>query len=117
MEGIDRKAEAATQQTVSTVLDTYDKLHLAHLRTGKQRRKQLDTALAKHLNGPISKLERRHLQEFIDKTAEAGTLVLANRYKAALSAFAGFAWRRGNTEHNIGACLSNATARSPATGC
>lgn len=113
MEGIDRKAEAATQQTVSTVLDTYDKLHLAHLRTGKQRRKQLDTALAKHLNGPISKLERRHLQEFIDKTAEAGTLVLANRYKAALSAFAGFAWRRGYTEHNIGAGLSNATREKP----
>ena len=113
MEGVDRKAETVGKQTVSSVLDTYEQLHLTNLRTGAERRKQLNTALAKYLDHPISKLERRDFQAFIDKVASSGSLVHANRYKAALSAFAGFAWRRGYTEHNIGAGLSNALREKP----
>lgn len=113
MEGKDRKAETVGLQTVSAVLDTYEQLHLANLRTGVQRRKQLDTALAKYLGKPISKLERRNFQSFIDQVAATGSLVHANRYKAALSAFAGFAWRRGYTDQNIGAGLSNALREKP----
>lgn len=113
MEGIDRKAEVLGQQSVSSVLDIYEQLHLANLRTGAERRRQLDTALSKHRDTPISKLERRNFQAFIDQVAATGSLVHANRYKAALSAFAGFAWRRGYTDQNIGAGLSHALREKP----
>lgn len=113
MEGIDRKAEAAKQKDVKEVLDEYEQKHLSQLRTGQERRRQLNQALARHLNQPISSVTRQQLQVFIDGVSDRGAKVLANRYKAALSAFAGFAWRRGYTEHNIGAGLSNATREKP----
>ncbi|WP_280638086.1 integrase family protein [Shimia sp. R11_0] len=113
MEGIDRKAEAEKRKSVLEVLDDYEQKHLVQLRTGKERRRQLDNALEKHFRKPISSLERRELQAFIDGVADSGAKVLANRYKAALSAFTGFAWRRGYTEQNVGAGLSNATRERP----
>jgi len=113
IEGKDRKAEVVGQQTVAAVLDIYEQLHLVNLRTGKERRKQLNTALAAYMEKPIASLERRNLQAFIDKVAASGSLIYANRYKAALSAFAGFVWKRGYTEQNIGAGLANALRERP----
>ncbi|WP_170459637.1 tyrosine-type recombinase/integrase [Ruegeria arenilitoris] len=113
MEGFDRKAEAEKRKSVLEVLDDYEQKHLVQLRTGKERRRQLDNALKKHFRKPISSLERRELQAFIDGVADSGAKVLANRYKAAISAFTGFAWRRGYTEQNVGAGLSNATRERP----
>jgi len=113
MEGKDRKAEVVGQQTVAAVLDIYEQLHLANLRTGAERRKQLNTALAAYMDTPIAKLERRNLQSFIDKVAASGSLIYANRYKSALSAFAGFVWKRSYTEQNIGAGLANALRERP----
>lgn len=113
MEGKDRKVEIVGQETVSAVLDKYEQLHLTNLRTGKERRKQLNTALAKYMDTPISKLERRNFQSFIDQVAATGSLVHANRYKAALSAFSGFAWQRGYIDQNIGAGLPNALREKP----
>lgn len=111
IEGVDRKSEAKNLQTVRAILDRYDEMHLAQLRTGKQRRKQLEVAFGTRLDDPLNKVERRHLQEFIDKVAGKGTKVLANRYKAAISAFTAFAWKRGYIDHNIGAGLAKAPGK------
>ncbi len=111
VEGVDRKAEVKNMQTVRTILDRYDEMHLAQLRTGKQRRKQIEVAFGNRLDDPMNKVERRHLQEFIDKVAGKGTKVLANRYKAAISAFTSFAWKRGYIDHNIGAGLAKAPGK------
>lgn len=111
VEGVDRKAEVKNMQTVRTILDRYDEMHLAQLRTGKQRRKQIEVAFGSRLDDPLNKVERRHLQEFIDKVAGKGTKVLANRYKAAISAFTSFAWKRGYIDHNIGAGLAKAPGK------
>lgn len=111
VEGVDRKAEVKNMQTVRTILDRYDEMHLAQLRTGKQRRKQIEVAFGSRLDVPLNKVERRHLQEFIDKVAGKGTKVLANRYKAAISAFTSFAWKRGYIDHNIGAGLAKAPGK------
>lgn len=113
VEGVDRKAKGLRDETVRTVLDEYEKRHLAQLRTGKDRRKQLDAALAKHLDKPIIKLERQHLRDFVEKVAETGTLIAANRYRAALSAFATYAWKRDLIDQNIGAGLPSATREKP----
>ncbi len=111
VEGVDRKAEVKNMQTVRTILDRYDEMHLAQLRTGKQRRKQIEVAFGNRLDDPMNKVERRHLQEFIDKVAGKGTKVLANRYKAAISAFTSFAWKRGYIDQNIGAGLAKAPGK------
>lgn len=111
VEGVDRKAEVKNMQTVKTILDRYDEMHLAQLRTGKQRRKQIEVAFGNRLGDPMNKVERRHLQEFIDKVAGKGTKVLANRYKAAISAFTSFAWKRGYIDQNIGAGLAKAPGK------
>lgn len=111
VEGVDRKAEVKNMQSVRTILDRYDEMHLAQLRTGKQRRKQIEVAFGSRLDDPLNKVERRHLQEFIDKVAGKGTKVLANRYKAAISAFTSFAWKRGYIDHNIGAGLAKAPGK------
>lgn len=113
VEGVDRKAKGLRDETVRMVLDEYEKRHLAQLRTGKDRRKQLDAALAKHLDKPIIKLERQHLRDFVEKVAETGTLIAANRYRAALSAFATYAWKRDLIDQNIGAGLPSATREKP----
>lgn len=113
VEGVDRKAKGLRNETVRMVLDEYEKRHLAQLRTGKDRRKQLEAALAKHLDKPIIKLERQHLRDFVEKIAESGTLIAANRYRAALSAFATYAWKRDLIDQNIGAGLPSATREKP----
>jgi integrase len=113
VEGVDRKAKGLRNETVRMVLDEYEKRHLAQLRTGKDRRKQLEAALAKHLDKPIIKLERQHLRDFVEKVAESGTLIAANRYRAALSAFATYAWKRDLIDQNIGAGLPSATREKP----
>ncbi len=112
MEGVDRKAEQIRNTTVATVLDAYKTLHLDNLKSGVERYRQLQAALADHLTKPISKLTRRDMQAFIDATA-ASAPIHANRYKAALSAFGKFAWLRSYTDENIGAGLSNAVREKP----
>lgn len=113
MEGKDRKAISSKNQTVREVLTEYDAAHLFQLRTRKERLKQLETALAPYLDKPIAKLERQHLRSFIRKVAAKGSLVHANRYKSALSAFTGFAWREDIIKENIGFGLSKAVKEKP----
>ena len=93
--GIDRVAMAEAERTeaeaaqaravpVRAVLDSYAELHLASLRTGDERLRQLEQALAGKLDLPISELEARHFQQAIDAKVKAGRPVLANRIRAAL---------------------------------
>lgn len=118
--GIDRVANAETKRleneaaraglsTVQQVIDTYDKLHLCTLRTREERNRQLRQSLAKHLDKSIKELTRKDLQEAIDAKAQQGRKAYANRIRAALVAFAKWAWVRGYLEEHIGAGIAKAT--------
>ena len=111
--GIDRKAEKKQQKTVQSALQDYNELHLSNLKTGKERFCQLSNALTPYFDQPLSELTRGDLQSFVDQKAHTGALYSANRHKAALSGFAGFVWRRGYTDLNIGAGLANAVVERP----
>lgn len=124
MRGIDRieetrrskdKEEAArlSRASVRDVLDSYEQLHLSTLRTADERKRMLNKALAPFVNLSIRELTRVHLQTIIDDKAKQGTMVYANRYKAALSHFAKFAWTRGYTERHIGEGLTGAGRERP----
>jgi len=106
------EAAKASLTTVSALLDIYEQLHLSNLRTGDERKRQLTQALGKHLNKSISDLTRNDLQEAIDNKTKLGYKIYANRIRAALVAFAGWAWVRGYTSENIGAGIARATKES-----
>lgn len=95
------EAAKAGLTTVSALLDIYEQLHLGNLRTGDERKRQLTQALGKHLNKSISDLTRNDLQEAIDNKAKLGYKIYANRIRAALVAFAGWAWVRGYTTKTL----------------
>lgn len=99
----------ATQLTVQQVLDTYSELHLSALKTGFERKHQIEISFPGHLAKPISDLTRRDLQEAIDAKAKAGRRVSANRVRAALLAFTNWAWERGYIDNQIGASIARPT--------
>ena len=77
-------AEAARLVTVSKALEVYDSAHLSGIRTGRERRRQLDVALADHMALSVTSLTRAHLQAAIDAKASEGRRVMANRVRSAL---------------------------------
>ncbi|MDG1370912.1 MAG: tyrosine-type recombinase/integrase [Paracoccaceae bacterium] len=104
----------ANKVTVAAVIERYDALHLKpNLRTAEDRRRQLEQALEPFLTHAISDLTRQQLQGQIDAKANEGRVIMANRIKAAFSAFMKWAWRRGYTEIDIGAGLSKAANEKP----
>ena len=107
----DRTAAAAL--TVTKVLNSYDQLHLAHLKDGKSRGRTLRLALEGHARRPISELTAADLQAAID-TKAATAPVAANRLKAYLSHFAHWARKRGYIASPIGADLDKAVKETPA---
>lgn len=107
-ERAEAKAEKARAVPLREVLDTYSELHLSTLRTGDERRRQLEQALMDRLNLPISELEPRHLQSAIDAKVRAGRPVLANRFRAALRAFTAWSHKRGYLELDIGLSVGDA---------
>lgn len=120
VKGIDRVAEAKAQRlaeeaakagrtSVQTVIETYDELHLSGLRTRDERKRQLLQSLDKHLKKSISDLTRKDIQEAVDAKANSGRKAYANRIRAALVAFAKWAWVRGYIEIDIGAGIAKAT--------
>ena len=126
--GIDRVAEAKAkrmqeeaatfkQLKVNSVLETYNDLHLANLRRGKERYRQLQKALSDHLDNPISDLSRADLQSAIDAKSAEGRKTHANRIRAALLAFSKWAWSRDYISTDVGAGIPKAvkeTARERA---
>jgi integrase len=95
--------------TVQEVIATYDKLHLSSIKTRDERNRQLNQSLEKHLNKSIKDLTRKDLQEAVDAKANTGRKPYANRIRAALVAFAKWAWVRGYIDSDIGAGIAKAT--------
>lgn len=104
-------AESSKSKTLSVraVIDVYDRLHLSSLRTGAERKRQIEQSLAEKLGAPIASVTRRDLQAAIDAKAQAGRKVFANRIRAALVAFTKWLWGRGYIEHDFGAALPKTT--------
>lgn len=99
------KAEALS---VLEAISVYYELHLSNLRTGAERKRQLENALQDHLLLPVGHLRRPVAQKAVDAKASEGRLVYANRIRAALKAFTNWCWKRGYMPDDIGAGLSKA---------
>ena len=123
-QGIDRVALAEERRlsdeterpnalTVAEVLMVYDRLHLMSLRTRDERKRQIQQALAKHLDHSITDLTRKHIQAAVDAKAGTGRKAYANRIRAALLAFAKWAWVRGYIAEDIGAGVAKASRETP----
>jgi len=103
------EATKAGLSTVSEVINIYDELHLASLRTQNERKRQLEQSLAKHLNKSITELTRKDIQAAVDAKAAEGRKAYANRIRAALVAFTKWAWVRGYANEDVGAGIAKAT--------
>ncbi|WP_299503240.1 site-specific integrase [uncultured Roseobacter sp.] len=105
------EAEAAKSATLSVrqVLDIYDALHLSGLRGGVDRKRQIENALADHLNRPMQSLGRADIQKPVDEKAKEGRKIFANRIRSALVAFTAWATVRGHIERDVGIGVSKAT--------
>lgn len=121
--GIDRISDAAARKkeeeaaqakklSVQDAINLYDQLHLSGLRSGAERKRQLEQALSAHLNLSLSELTRKDLQAAIDAKAAAGRKPYANRIRTALMAFANWAWKRGYIGEPIAAGLAKATSEA-----
>lgn len=104
LNGIDSVAE--TEQAVANVitvreaLAAYSQLHLSQIKTGAERERQLRMVLTPTLDVSVTELRRSVWQKYLDQKA-ATAPIMANRIKAALSAFATFLVEREYTEENI----------------
>lgn len=118
--GIDRVADAEAQKreeeaaqarrlSVQDAINLYNQLHLSGLRSGMERKRQLEQSLSTHLKSSLTDLTRKDLQAAIDAKASTGRKAYANRIRTALMAFANWTWKRGYIPDPIGAGLLKAT--------
>ena len=70
-------------------------------------------AFAERLDSPISKLKRGELQSIIDAKRAEGKVYMANRIRAAIRAFTGWAHKRGHMDKDLGALLQSAGREAP----
>lgn len=103
------RVEAATNVTCREVLDAYIKIHLSTIKTGRERERQIKASLGGLMDVPFSKISRSDIQAAVDRKAETGARPYANRIRAALLAFANWAFVRGYTNDPIGAGIAKAT--------
>lgn len=106
---LEKERAAARIQTVQEVVDLYSDLKLNTLKTGGERKRQLELALDKYLSEPFPSLTRSILQKAIDDKAKEGRLIMANRIRAALKAMTRWAWRREYIDQDPGSRLERAT--------
>lgn len=121
--GIDRieaaKAEAdaaaievMAARSVEDILEIYIANHVEqNLKSGQsreERKRQLRVCLSAFLNTRMDKLSRADLQSIVDAKAAEGKTPMANRLRAALCAFTGWAYGRGHIESDPGASLQKA---------
>jgi integrase len=104
-----QKIESAQNVTCREVLDAYVKIHLSTIRTGKERERQLNEALGDLMLVPINQIRRKDIQAAVDRKAESGARPYANRIRAALLAFANWAFVRGYVDEPIGVGVAKAT--------
>ena len=118
--GIDRVADERTKKladeaarasmlSVREVINLYTELHLSQLRTGNERKRQLEQALELNLSAHISELTHKDLQRAVDAKLLEGKAVSANRVRAALVAFVNWAWVRGYLPEHIGLRITKPT--------
>lgn len=113
-EGHDPIREARSEKqlvqslTLAEAIENYTDLHLAQLRRGAERRRQIEAGLGHCLDAPIAQLTRADLQQAIDLKAREGRIVQANRLRSALLHFVGWAWRRRYLPEHIGADIERA---------
>lgn len=105
-------ASAAAQKTVAEVIEIYSQLKLATLRSGAERKRQLQNSLSEHLNLPINALTTAHLQSAVDEKILAGKRVYANRIRSALIAFSKWAWMREMLDQDVGLRVEKRTAET-----
>lgn len=103
---IDAETAQAKALSVRQALDLYTDLHLKGLKRGGERRTQIEQSLFTHLDAPLASLVKSDLQRAIDEKASAGRLVAANRIRAALMAFTGWAYARDHIEDHVGEKLA-----------
>lgn len=99
---LEDEAAKARNLSVRQVLDLYDSLHLSNLRSGEERRKQLEQAFKDKLDTPMVNLRRSDLQAPIDEKASEGHKTASNRVRAALKAFTKWAAGRDHIPADIG---------------
>lgn len=86
------RAEQVGRNTVRTLVERFDRLHLSKLKSGRDvRRFFLDPYLvARWGERDVQAITKRDVIELIDEIAESGRVTMANRVRAHLSKF--FSW-------------------------
>lgn len=114
-----KRVEELTARSVSDVLDVYIATHIPqNLKPGKASEDRV-AQLRKHLgtlgNQRIETVSRAQLQMIVDAKAAEGKPVMANRIRAAFSAFFGWAEKRGHVERNPAERVQKAYKEKPRT--
>lgn len=94
-----KRAEELAARSVADILDIYIAMHIEqNLKAGKAREDRT-AQLRRHLgtlaNQRIAAVTRADLQRIVDAKAAEGKTVMANRIRAAFTAFFGWAEKRG----------------------
>ena len=110
-------ADGLKARSVSDVLELYVATYLQQeLKAGQsreERTRQLRTYLAPYYSKFIGSLTRSDLQIIVDGKQAEGKVVMANRLRAALSAFTGWAYRRGHMPEDVGVSVQRAGKETP----
>lgn len=106
------QAEALAARSVADILEIYVATHIhRNLKVGNSRTErevQLRTHLKPLLSARIDSVKRVDLQRIVDKKAAEGKVTMANRLRAAFTAFFGWAMRRNHIETNPSEGLQSA---------
>ena len=110
-------AEGQIAHYMKDVLELYTTTHLdQELKAGQNRddrKQQLRTYLSPYYSKVLGFLTRSDLQAIVDAKQAEGKVVLANRLRAALSAFTGWAYRRGHMADDNGIAVPRAGKETP----
>ena len=110
-------AEGQMAHSVKDVLELYIATYLdQELKAGQsrdERKQQLRAYLSPYYSKFTGFLTRSDLQAIVDTKQAEGKVVMANRLRAALSAFTGWAYRRGHMPDDIGIAVQRAGKETP----
>ena len=110
-------AEGQMAHFVKDVLELYITTYLdQELKAGQsrdERKQQLRAYLSPYYSKFAGFLTRSDLQVIVDAKQAEGKVVMANRLRAALSAFTGWAYRRGHMPDDIGIAVQRAGKETP----
>ena len=94
------EAKRLTEKSVLDILNLYINSYInQELKAGQSRdgrKRQLILYLTPYYNTKFSNLTKGELQSIIDNKQGQGRIVMANRIRAALRAFTGWAYKRGH---------------------